>query len=142
MPQHVQILFYKVLYCSSKHFLYNHVLLCDLFDELYSFKFFWMNVSPCDKKKSSFCVYWGTGGSSVTGTSSSGFLLCSANRWDLLGKRFWFNKRESGMIFFKSWQKLTCYHPYCHWAKISKSGKWRKSIFCDNFFKIGQKLIL
>ena len=27
------------------------------------------------------------------------------------------------------------------WAIISKSGKWRKSIFCDNFFKIGQKLI-
>ena len=25
------------------------------------------------------------------------------------------------------------------WAKISKSGKWGKSIFCDNFFKIGQK---
>ena len=28
------------------------------------------------------------------------------------------------------------------WAKISKCGKWRKSMFCNNFFKIGQKLIL
>jgi hypothetical protein len=28
------------------------------------------------------------------------------------------------------------------WAKISKSGKRRKSFFCNNFFKIVQKLIL
>ena len=28
------------------------------------------------------------------------------------------------------------------WAKISKSGKQRKSFFCNNFFKIVQKLIL
>ena len=29
-----------------------------------------------------------------------------------------------------------------NWAKISKSGKRRKSFFCNNFFKIVQKLIL
>ena len=28
------------------------------------------------------------------------------------------------------------------WAKISKSGKRRKSFFCNNFFRIVQKLIL
>ena len=30
----------------------------------------------------------------------------------------------------------------CNGAKISKSGKRRKSFFCNNFFKIVQKLIL
>ena len=30
----------------------------------------------------------------------------------------------------------------CSRAKISKSGKRRKSFFCNNFFKIVQKLIL
>ena len=41
-------------------------------------------------------------------------------------------------------QICLCHHPagcFCLWAIISKSGKWRKSFFCDNIFKIGQKLI-
>ena len=33
-------------------------------------------------------------------------------------------------------------HLHYIWAKISKSGKRRKSFFCNNFFKIVQKLIL
>ena len=42
---------------------------------------------------------------------------------------------------YDNWFSQKCETVYI-WAKISKSGKRRKSFFCNNFFKIVQKLIL
>ena len=47
-------------------------------------------------------------------------------------------------IFENHWYWLTETLTFSNFlrATISKSGKWRKSFFCNNFFKIAQKLIL
>ena len=37
---------------------------------------------------------------------------------------------------------LSAHFVFQIWAKISKSGRWRKSFVCENFFKIGLELIL
>ena len=59
---------------------------------------------------------------------------------------------RSTAMLKKTVDMITCSIPFgtllafeihlCKWAKITKSGKWRKLIFCNNFFKIGYKLIL
>ena len=51
------------------------------------------------------------------------------------GTRTWITKSSNG-------KDVDLMSNKGNWAKISKSGKRRKSFFCNNFFKIVQKLIL
>ena len=46
------------------------------------------------------------------------------------------------MVKYMIWGEVNITIDTENWAKISKSGKRRKSFFCNNFFKIVQKLIL
>ena len=122
MSQHVQILFYKRLKLLFKAypFLYNHVLLCDLFDKSYSFKIL---LNEYKSLWSKFQVFVSTEEPGAV-QSQERRLQVSFSAVPTAGtswvKGFWFNKRESGMIFFKSWQKLTCYHRYCHWYHVRR----------------------